>query len=44
MFEKFTRNGANDFSQRYRGTYGYFTRRGNRTLVRLEAVDRKSVV
>lgn len=39
MFEKFTAFGAADFNQRYRGTYGYFTRRGQRTLVQISEVN-----
>lgn len=39
MFEKFLSSNARDFSQRYQGTYGYFTRNGKKTLVNLSRVD-----
>lgn len=39
MFEKFTRQDAGDFRQRYQGTYGYFRRGTKKTLVRLDKVD-----
>lgn len=38
MFEKFTAIGANDFKQRYQGTYGFFTRGDKKYLTRLENV------
>lgn len=38
MFEKFTSSESNDFRQRYMGTYGFFTRKGNRTLTKLTSI------
>lgn len=39
MFEKFTAAGASDFRQRYLNTYGYFTARGKKSLVKLSKID-----
>jgi len=39
MFEKFMSVEANDFRQRYQGTYGYFTHKGKRTLTRLDKIQ-----
>lgn len=39
MFEKFTSQDANDFRQRYQGTYGYYRRGTKKKLVRLDKVD-----
>jgi len=39
MFEKFTSAESNDFRQRYLGTYGFFTRKGNKTLTKLVAIN-----
>lgn len=38
MFEKFTSADADNFRQRYVGTFGYFRKGTNKTLVRLEDV------
>ena len=43
MFEKFTSKDAQDFNQRYRGTFGYFTRRGVKTLVQINSVGQTGV-
>ena len=43
MFEKFMMNNAADFSQRYRGTYGFFTRNNQHTLVRITEINRDAV-
>jgi hypothetical protein len=39
MFEKFMSTNAGDFRQRYRGTYGFYTNNGKRTLVQLVDVS-----
>lgn len=39
MFEKFMSTNARDFSQRYQGTYGFYSRDGRKTLVQLVQVD-----
>lgn len=39
MFEKFLSTNAGDFRQRYRGTYGFFSKDGKRTLVCLTDVS-----
>lgn len=39
MFEKFMSSNARDFAQRYTGTYGVFTSKGKRTLVKLTEID-----
>ena len=39
MFEKFTSRDAGDFRQRYLGTYGYFRRNGQQSLVRLDRIN-----
>lgn len=39
MFEKFLSTNAGDFRQRYRGTYGFFSKDGKRTLVQLSDVS-----
>jgi hypothetical protein len=38
MFEKFLSADSGDFKQRYLNTYGFFTRKGVRTLVRLNKI------
>jgi len=43
MFEKFTSENFEGFHQRYKGTYGHFTRKGKQTLVRLIEVTRREV-
>ena len=46
MFEKFMTTNIGDFRQRYRGTFGFFHRDNEKTLVCLENVDteRRTVV
>ena len=46
MFEKFMSKNAGDFKQRYRGTYGFYHRGDQKTLVRIENIDldRRNVI
>ena len=43
MFEKFTGADANDFRQRYQGTYGFFLKGGKRILVSLDSITTEDV-
>lgn len=43
MFEKFTGPDAQDFRQRYEGTYGFFIKGDQRILVRLDSINTEDV-